>query len=147
MFARGNNRRRIFLDDRDRLLYLALLGRVVRWKRWLCLAYCLLDNHIHLLVETPEPNLGSGMQLLHGLYGLHHNRRHQTSGHVFQGRYGSKRVTADEQLWTVVRYIARNPVEAGVCGRAEDWRWGSHAATAAGTPPAWLDLDRLHWYA
>jgi putative transposase len=146
VFARGNNRRRIFLDDHDRRLYLAILGRVVRWKRWLCLAYCLLDNHIHLLVETPEPNLGSGIQLLHGRYGTTHNRRHGTSGHVFQGRFGSKRVTTDEQLFTVVRYIARNPVEAGVCGRPEDWRWSSHAATEAGTPPVWLDLDRLHWY-
>jgi putative transposase len=143
VFARGNNKRRIFLDERDRRRYLAILERVVRAKRWLCLAYCLLDNHVHLLLETPHPNLGTGMQLLHGLYGTTHNRRHGLSGHVFQGRFGSRRVTTDAQLWMVVRYIAANPVEAGLCQTAEGWPWSSHARLASGTPPTWLDVDRL----
>ena len=84
VYARGNDRRAIYLDDGDRAAYLAMLGRVVVMKGWRCLAYCLMDNHVHLLIETPEPNLGSGMQRLHGLYAQSHNERHGRSGHLFQ---------------------------------------------------------------
>ena len=143
VYARGNNQRRIFLDDADRRRYLTLLGHVVRAKRWLCLAYCLMDNHVHLLLETPEPNLGAGMQLLHGLYGWAHNKRHGTTGHVFQGRFGAKRVTTDGQLLMTVRYIARNPVDAGLCADAFEFRWSSQAAIVAGTTPPWLAVDHL----
>jgi putative transposase len=147
VFARGNNKRRIYLDDVDRRRYLALLGHVVEVTRWRCLAYCLLDNHVHLLVETRKANLGSGVQLLHGLYAAGHNRRHSTSGHVFQGRFGATRVTSDAQFWVTARYIARNPVEAALCARAEHWAWGSHAAIVTpGARPLWLDADRLFSY-
>ena len=104
-----------------------------------------MDNHMHFLVETPEPNLGKGMQRLHGDFGRGFNRRHARSGHVFQGRYGSKPVKDDEQLWTVVGYIAANPVEAGLCRTPEAWRWNSHACAVGALPaPPWLDLDRLY---
>src|SRR3712207_4617377 len=89
VWARGNDRRAIFRDDRDRLTYLRLLGRAVVWKRWRCLAYCLMDNHVHALIETPRPNLASGVQWVHGHYGRIFNDRHGHTGHVFQGRYGS----------------------------------------------------------
>jgi putative transposase len=143
VFARGNNRQRIFRDVEDRDLYLLLLGQIVRRQRWLCLSYCLMHNHIHLLVETPEPNLGVGMQRLHGLYAQTFNKRHKRCGHVFQGRYGDKRIRTDEQLVTAARYIALNPVEAGLCGAPEEWRWSSHAAVIRGGEPAWLDVERL----
>jgi REP element-mobilizing transposase RayT len=103
VFARGNDRREIYLDDFDRKIYLVMLGRVTRRQRWRCLAYCLMPNHVHLLVETPEANLGAGMQRLHGSYAQTFNERHGRSGHVFQGRYGSVLITRDEQLWTVAR--------------------------------------------
>ena len=113
-------------------------------KRWRCLAYCLMDNHVHLLIETPEANLGSGMQWLHGFYAQAYNERHGRVGHVFQGRYGAVRITSDEQLWTVAAYIANNPVEGGLCARPEDWPWSSHAAAILGRPsPDWLDVERL----
>src|SRR5213082_2729696 len=105
VYARGNDRRRIYLDDTDRRTYLFLLARVVLVKRWRCLAYCLMDNHLHLLVETPEANLGSGMQRLHSLYAQIHNERHGRCGHLFQDRFGSVRVLSDEQLWAVVAYV------------------------------------------
>ena len=89
MFARGNDRQAIYRDDDDRRLYLDPARRTVARKRWRCLAYCLMDNHVHLLIETPEANLGAGMQWLHGLYGRSFNDRHGRSGHVFQGRYGA----------------------------------------------------------
>src|ERR687896_722074 len=93
VFARGNNRGHVFIDDTDRRAYLTTLGRVTRWKRWRCLAYCLMPNHVHLLLETPQANLGAGMQYLHGSYANEFNERHGRFGHVFQGRYGSVLVT------------------------------------------------------
>jgi REP element-mobilizing transposase RayT len=143
VFARGNGQQEIFVDDDDRRLYLRLLGKVVLKQRWLCLAYCLMDKHVHLLIETPEANLAAGMQRLHGLYAQTFNERHGWSGHVFQGRYGSVPMKTDAQLWTVVRYIARNPVEAGLCADPGGWAWSSHAATVGTRPPRWLDVARL----
>src|SRR5262245_54441616 len=106
VFARGNNRASVFFCDADRLLYLRLLGDVTKRMSWRCLSYCLMDNHVHLLIETPEQNLGAGMQRLHGRYARVLNQRRKRSGHVFQGRYGSTRVDTESQLWATVRYIA-----------------------------------------
>ncbi len=146
VFARGNDKQLIYRGDADRRAYLSLLQLTIVWARWRCLAYCLMDNHVHLLVETPDPNLGVGMQRLHGKYAREFNDRHGRSGHVFQGRFGSKRVTDDEQMWTAARYVARNPVEAGLCRDTAEWEWGSHGGVLAGTAPGWLDVDRLMWY-
>jgi REP element-mobilizing transposase RayT len=144
VFARGNNRQLIFRSDVDRQLYLEALGQVVVRQQWLCLAYCLMNNHVHLLVETPMPNLGAGVQRLHGLYAQTFNKRHGRCGHVFQGRFGGNRVRTDAQLLQTARYIAMNPVEAGLCAGAIDWPWSSHAATLGGAaPPPWLDVERL----
>jgi putative transposase len=145
VYARGNDRRPIYLDDVDRRIYLAMLARTVRLTGWRCLAYCLMDNHVHLLVELVEANLAAGMQRLHGQYGQVHNRRHRRSGHLFQGRYGAVGVTSDAQLWSAVAYIVRNPVEAGLCSQPGAWPWSSHLATL-GRAPGWLDAARLLSY-
>jgi putative transposase len=131
VYARGNRSAPIFLDDGDRQRYLRLLGRGIRKQEWECLSYCLMTNHLHLLIETPRANLGVGMQRLHGDYALTFNLRHDLTGHVFQGRYGATRIKSDEQLVTVARYIAANPVKAGLCHREEDWQW------------SWRDDERL----
>ena len=145
VYARGNNRQAIFEDDLDRQTYLALLGEAVVRMDWRCLSFCLMPNHVHLLLETPEANLANGMCRLQGQYARRFNRRHRRSGHLFQGRYGSARVRDDAQLWMTIAYIARNPVASGLCERAAQWRWGSHAALADGAPPpGWLDVPRLH---
>ena len=146
VFARGNDKGLIYRDDLDRRTYLRMLRGTVKQCRWRLLAYCLMDNHVHLLVETPETNLGAGMRWMHGLYAREFNTRHSRSGHVFQGRYGSVRIKTDEQLWTVAVYIAMNPVAAGLCGRAEDWAWSSHSTVLAGTAPEWIDSSRLLEY-
>jgi putative transposase len=143
VFARGNGRRPIFLDDADHRLYLAMLGRVVARSQWRCLAFCLMENHIHLLVETPKPNLGAGMQQLHGRFAQRFNQRHTRSGHVFQGRYGSVPVRTDEHLWTTVAYIVANPVAAGLCRAPDDWPWSSHRAVLGDEVVPWLDVARL----
>ena len=123
--ARGNGGARIFLDDLDHAEYLKLLLEAAGRCGWNVPAYCLMPNHVHLLVETPEPNLPTGMQWLHGRYGRYFNDRHDRCGHLFQGRYKAVRQKSDEQLWHVMRYIALNPVKAGLCNRPRDYRWSS----------------------
>jgi REP element-mobilizing transposase RayT len=146
VYARGNDQQAIFRHDGDRRIYLRLLGTVTVRRRWRCLSYCLMDNHVHLLLETPGGNLGAGMQQLQGNYAQSHNVRHRRSGHLFQGRYGAVRVTTDAQLWATAAYIARNPVDAGLCDRPEEYRWSSHGAWAEEREPVWLDRARLRWY-
>jgi REP element-mobilizing transposase RayT len=143
VWARGNRRGAIFIDDDDRLAYLELLGWVVGREAWDCIAYCLMTNHVHLLVETPKPTLARGMQVLHGDYARDFNDAHGQDGHVFQGRYGSKLVDDDEQLVAAAGYIALNPVEARLCAGAQEWRWSSYSALAIGAAPPWLRPDRL----
>ena len=144
VYARGNDRRLLFRDDDDRLAYLRLLGSVTTFRRWRTMAYCLMDNHVHLLIETVEPNLGTGMQRLQGSFAQGFNRRHGTTGHVFERRFGGVPITTEEQFLTTASYIAHNPVAAGLCATAEQWPWGSHAAVAGSDdPPGWLAIDRL----
>ncbi len=144
VYARGNNRQRIFEDDFDRVAYLGLLADAVGRMNWRCLSYCLMPNHVHLLVETPAANLAGGMCRLQGQYARRFNRRHRRSGHLFQGRYGSTRIHDDPHLWMVVAYIARNPVTSRLCGQPHEWSWSSHAAIVDRAPrPAWLDVSRL----
>jgi putative transposase len=142
VYARGNRQQRIFFDGTDRVSYLRMLGVAVSQHAWRCLAYCLMDNHVHLVLETPAPNLGVGMQHLHGAYARAFNDRHDHSGHLFQGRYGAKIIRTDQQLWATVRYVAINPVAAGLCASADGWPWSS----CAGQRPPWLDHERLLEY-
>jgi REP-associated tyrosine transposase len=146
VFARGNGRQAIYLDDADRHAYLAMLARVIARRQWRCLAFCLMDNHVHLLVETPIANLGVGMQSLHGVFAQQFNARHGRSGHLFQGRFGSVVMRSERQVWTAVAYIARNPVVAGLCISPADWPWSSHRAIVGTTPLPWLDRERLLSY-
>ena len=125
VWARGVEKRVIFLDDRDRYKYFDLLAEAVRRFRWECLAVCLMGNHLHLLIETPEPTLSAGMQWLHHHYARYFNDRHQRVGHLFQDRFGSSRAWTPSAVADKARYIAMNPVEAGFCKRPEDWPWSS----------------------
>ena len=144
VFARGNDRRDIFLDSTDRRCYLTMLAREVRRQHWLLLGYCLMPNHVHLLVETPDPNLGAGMQRLHAPYAQAFNKRHGRVGHVFQGRYGAVQVKTDAYFATVVRYVAVNPVAAAFVEIPCDWPWSSHRALIGREdPPPWLAVQRL----
>ena len=144
MFARGNRREPIFDDDDDRRRYLAIWGSVADHLDWRCLAYCLMDNHVHHLVETPCPDLNAGLQLAHGDYGRYFNKIHGTTGHLFQGRYGATRARSDGVLWYFASYVALNPVRAKMCERPEQYAWSSHAAVVADAEgPSWLDVERL----
>jgi putative transposase len=145
-YARGNGRQLIYRDDTDRRRYLQLLGETVVLMRWRCLGFCLMDNHFHLLIETPQPNLGRGMHRLQLGYVKWFNERHRRDGHLFQGRYGAVRVKSEAQLWATIAYIVHNPVEAGLCTSPREWRWSSHRYAFEGGNPDWLDVDRLLWH-
>jgi putative transposase len=146
VYARGAARQLIYRDDFDRRRYLALVARTMRRVPWSCLSYCLMGNHMHLLVEATNENLSRGMQRLHGLYAMEFNRRHELTGHVFQRRFEAKPVTSESQFWTLVAYVVHNPVKAGLCNEAVDWPWSSHRAILDRTPVPWLDDRRLLAY-
>ena len=147
MYARGNRREPIFLSDADRERYLAIWGAVARDYEWRCLAYCLMDNHVHHLVETPIPNLSEGVQLAHSLYATYFNDAYEKVGHAFQGRFGATRARTPGALWYFASYVVLNPVRAGLCELPEEYRWSSHAATIEKrAAPGWLDTARLLWH-
>jgi REP-associated tyrosine transposase len=128
--SRGAGPCDIVVDDRSRELLLATLAVSVRRFGWVCHAYCLMDNHFHLLLQTPEPNLAAGMQLLNGTYARWFNRYVGRRGHLFGDRYRSREVETQEQLLEVCRYVVLNRVRAGACRQVGDWPWSSYAATA-----------------
>jgi putative transposase len=146
VFARGNARTALFLDDRDRRTYLGGLAQTMRREGWRCLSYCLMGNHVHLVIETPEPNLARGMQRLHGAYAQWFNRRHGRVGHLFQGRYGSVLVRSDAQLWAAIRYVVLNPVSHGFCRSAAAYPWSSHADVLRGARSPFVHVARLFRY-
>jgi REP element-mobilizing transposase RayT len=146
VYARGNNREPIFGDDGDCQVYLVILRGVIAVYGWRLLSYCLMTNHVHLIVETPYPNLGAGVQRLHGHYGRHFNRRYGRSGHVFKRPYGVSRIKDDVQFLTAVSYVAFNPVAADLCSRPEDWLRSSHAETLGLRSDEWVDVGRLLHY-
>jgi REP element-mobilizing transposase RayT len=137
--SRGDGREAIYRDDRDRIAFLAVLAHTCERFNWVCHGYCLMTNHYHLLVETPDANLTLGMRQLNGMYTQRFNRRHARVGHVFQGRYHAVLVQKESHLLEVARYIVLNPVRAGLVRSPRSWRWSSYGATAGlADTPAWL---------
>lgn len=134
--GRGNAGRRIYRGDADRQRFLEMLAHVTRRRGWFCHAYCLMDNHYHLLVETAEGGLGVGMQWLNGAYAQGFNRSGGRSGHLFQGRYHATLVGRDAHLLEAARYVVLNPVRASLCDGADDWEWSSYRGTAGDETPA-----------
>ena len=139
--ARGNARGNIVIDDRDRQRWLEALGETCDRFNWACYSYCLMDNHYHCLIETPEGNLSQGMRQLNGSYTQFFNRQHRRVGHLFQGRYLAILVEKETYLLELCRYIVLNPVRAKMVEAVLDWPWSSYrSAVGATAPPAWLDV-------
>lgn len=127
--AKGNAGVSIVADDHDRSAFVGRLGKTVERSGWACLSYCLLDTHVHLVVGTPRPNLGAGMQGLLGPYAQNFNHRHDREGHLFRARFYSRRIQSESHLVSTLTYVALNPVRAGLVERPEQWLWSSYAAT------------------
>ncbi|WP_027134861.1 transposase [Geminicoccus roseus] len=140
--ARGNARAAIVHDDEDRQHWVATLAATVVRRGWRLHAWCLMTNHYHLLVETPEPNLARGMRDLNGIYTQAWNRRHRRVGHVLQGRYKAVLVEKESHFLELVRYVVRNPVGARMVRTPFDWSWSSARVTAGRAErPDWLVID------
>jgi len=142
--ARGDRQEPIYEDDNDRKVFLDLLGKVIVEWNWICHVYCLMGNHYHLVVETPDGNLSKGMRQLNGVYTQLSNRRHQRVGHLFQGRYKAILVDRDEYLLELSRYVVLNPVRARLIKRVEEWQWSSYRSMVGkASDPSWLATDAL----
>jgi len=146
--ARGIDQGLLFRDDADRHGFLRRLGRVVGRLEWSLLAYCLMDNHYHLLVRTPHANIDRGMQQLNSGHAQAFNRRHGRVGPLFQGRFHAPLIQRDSHVLSVMRYIALNPVAAGLVRVPESWAWSSHPAIVGRIAvPPFLAVDEvLSWF-
>jgi putative transposase len=146
VICRGNNRQAIFRDDHDRRRYLEKLSGYCQEKNVDLLSYCLLSNHVHLLVETPEGNLSKMMQAFQTSYTLYFNKRHGRTGHVFEQRYKAMVVDKDNYLLQVSRYIHLNPLSAKIVERPQDFRWSSYGSYLKGKGLAGLKTDTVLAY-
>lgn len=137
--VRGHRKKDIFLSDYDREDFLAILAKTIETHNWLCYAYCLMGNHYHLLIETPEANLSLGMRDLNGGYTQSFNKKYGLTGTAFQGRFKSFLIEKEPYLLNVARYIDLNPVRAKMVREPEDWAWSSYRASIGLVPtPVWL---------
>lgn len=127
--SRGNARSDIYENDEDRAVYLAILTKVTQRYNWLCHAYCLMDNHYHLVIETPDGNLSAGMRHLNGVYTQAYNRSHRCVGHLFQGRFKSILIEKESHLLELSRYIVLNPVRANMVDHPDQYQWSSYLPT------------------
>jgi putative transposase len=120
----------MFLDDLDRNDFCRRLAKSIRRFRWRCRSFCLMPTHYHLLLDVAANTLQAGMQILNGQYAQNFNRQHRRSGHLHGDRYHAEPVLTDGHMLHAFRYIAQNPVRAGLCDNPADWLWSSYRGTA-----------------
>ena len=134
VMSRGAGKQVIFEDDADRQRYMLLLFRVFPVENDVeLLAWCLMDNHVHLLLLGDLGQVAERMRLVSSMYATYFNRRYERSGHLFQGRFKSEPVDGDAHFMTVVRYIHQNPLKAGVTADCR-YAWSSYQALTMGEP-------------
>lgn len=152
VMSRGNRREFVLGTDEDKTLFLKTLGETCERTGWLVHSYVVMDNHFHLLLETPEANLSEGMRWLQGTFGTRYNLRHGLVGHVWQGRFKSPIISdeGDSHFLSVSRYIHLNPARAGLLDaknpRLSDYSWSSYPGlcSSARSRPSWLVADTLY---
>jgi REP element-mobilizing transposase RayT len=128
--AHGSDRRHLFLSDDDRSEFLERLASIWAHFELALLSYVLMGTHYHALVRIPDARLSNALQDLHSQYSRWHNRRHRRSAHLFRAHAMKKKITSDRQLVAACRYLALNPVEAGLVTDPLAWRWSSARAHA-----------------
>ena len=143
--SRGDRQEPIFADDIDRCHLLDIVAEAMRRFDVRALAYCLMGNHFHFVVQTPQANLSRVMRQINGIYTQTFNRRHGKVGHLFQGRFHAAVIDAEAYLLAVARYVELNPVRAGLVASPADWEWSSFRAHIGLTSPLpWLDVETMH---
>jgi REP element-mobilizing transposase RayT len=141
--ARGVRRQTLYHDLHDYEFFERLLGWIVADNKWQLIAYCVMPNHYHLLIQTTEANLSSGMHRLNFRYAIAFNRRYDVTGHVFERRFHSEPIESDEHLFEAARYIVLNPVRAGICAHPGLWRWSSYSASLGRAPARFVSVEPL----
>lgn len=137
--SRANERKDVFKSQRDREKFLEYLTSATERYGAVVHAFCLMSNHYHLLLETPEGNLSQIMRHINGAYTTYFNMKRKRSGHLFQGRFKAILIEADEYLTELSRYIHLNPVRAGIVEKPEQYKWSSYMCyTGHCKPPEWL---------
>jgi REP element-mobilizing transposase RayT len=130
------------MDDADRWMFLRILVEMIKENQAVCHAWVLMDNHYHLLLETPEANLSLAMKHLNAIYTQRFNKKHHRSGHLFQGRFKAIVVEKESYLKELCRYVVLNPVRARMVKKPGDWKWSSYRATAGlDKAESWLETD------
>jgi len=146
VMARGNRKSTIFHDDHDRRQFLRVVAEAATAYDLRIMALCLMGNHYHILLETPDRNLSEAMQFINGVYAQRSNRRYAQTGHVFEARFRSLVIQRESYLRRAARYVVRNPVRAKWVPDAAAWAWSSYRATAGlKCPPRWLNVDWIRW--
>jgi REP-associated tyrosine transposase len=134
----------LYRDDIDRIEFLRHLARVTGRHAWRCIAFCLMGTHYHLIVEVEDDVLPVAMHSLNLGYARGFNKRHRLKGHVLFEPYGAGRIRSDASLVARFRYVARNPVRAGLCKSAADWPWSSYPGTVGLTEPfSFVDAEPI----
>jgi REP element-mobilizing transposase RayT len=128
--SRGSGERDVFGDDVDCEAFLVLLALVVRRWGWVCLSYCLMTTHYHLVLQLPTGELSCGMQALNGRFSRRTSRRYGSHAHLFENRFAGKTIADDTQLREAARDVVLSPVRAGVCDDPAEYRWSSYRACA-----------------
>ena len=142
--SRGNERKPIYREEVDFCLFLDVLAEVCDRFNWVIHSWCLMTNHYHLVVETPDGNLSAGMRQLNGVYTTRFNRRYGRVGHLFQGRYKAILVDKSAYLMELSRYVVLNPVRARMVDHPADWLWSSYRYTLGEmASPDWLATDAM----
>lgn len=141
---RGHRQEPIVQDSQDRERFVSDLSRLARQFGVLIHGYCVMPNHYHLILETPQGNLSRAVQWLNVTYAAYYNRRHRYCGHVFQGRFKAILIEAGAYLQALSRYIHLNPVRAGIARRAWTYPWSSCRYFVGPDPaPDWLEIHRI----
>jgi putative transposase len=144
VWSRGSNRGVIFILPGDRVDFLSRFGKAATRHEWRVLAYCLLTNHYHAVLQIPEGGLSEGMQLLNGTFSRRQSVRYARTAHLFRNRFGCRRIERAGDLVGAIRYVLRNPVAAGLCEHPAGWPWSSYrASVGAVSPPSWLDVPSI----
>ena len=145
VIARGNSRNKIFITDSDRIKYLELIRRYK--KRYFCkvYAYCLMDNHVHLLIEEGAVSLSKIMQGIQQSYTQYFNKRYNETGHVFEQRFKSISCSDESYLERLIAYIHYNPVEANLVKSSDQYRWSGHNEIVHKTKDQIIDIQNLYF--
>ncbi len=126
VMCRGNNKRNIFMDSQDYMVFLAILHEAKIKFNFKILCYCLMTNHIHLHIKTSDEAIGKIMKKINMLYAIYFNQKYNLIGHLFQGRYRSELIDQDKYMLEISRYIHLNPVRANLVQTPEEYQWSSY---------------------